>query len=190
MAASGTDETEEQATCLHLTVYHPSQEPEKKSFRELSFHVQHRLKACHLVKFGRDCNTCDFILVDSRVSRVQFGLQFFRHFNSSEFGFEIKNLSKRAKLNVDHVELAYLNKVDLPENCVVHFGDYQIHVHKEGGQSEDYFEIQFQLSKTSLLHERNLSFSLPVPEQGLACTDSPIETDENEWERAQKKDAE
>uniref|UniRef100_A0A670YHG9 TRAF interacting protein with forkhead associated domain n=1 Tax=Pseudonaja textilis TaxID=8673 RepID=A0A670YHG9_PSETE len=78
-----TEDTEEPITCLQITIYHPKEE-EKAVFRGLSFHHQQQLRADDIVKFGRDSNICCFHLADSRVSRVQFALQFFRHFNSSE----------------------------------------------------------------------------------------------------------
>uniref|UniRef100_A0A8C5RW52 TRAF interacting protein with forkhead associated domain n=1 Tax=Laticauda laticaudata TaxID=8630 RepID=A0A8C5RW52_LATLA len=78
-----TEDTEETITCLQITIYHPKQE-EKPVFRSLSFYHQQQLRADDTVKFGRDSNICRFHFADSRVSRVQFGLQFFRHFNSSE----------------------------------------------------------------------------------------------------------
>ncbi|XP_066488599.1 TRAF-interacting protein with FHA domain-containing protein A [Tiliqua scincoides] len=179
-------ETEEDSTCLYVTVYHPSQAA-NKIFSELSFKHRYKLKAHHQVMFGRDCSICDFNLVDNRASRIQFALQFFRHFGSLEYGFEIKNLSKKTKLTVNNVELAYLNKADLPGNCTVCFGDYQILLQKQGRPSEDYFEIQFELAKASLLEEKSLGSHLPVPEHGLACTESPVEIDENEWGRSQKR---
>lgn len=185
MLSPGAEETEEETTCLYMTVYHPNQE-DNKVFSDLRFNQPQKLKAHHQVMFGRDCNICDFNLVDTRVSRVQFALQFFRHFDSSEFGFEIKNLSKRTNLIVGNIELAYLNKADLPEICTVCFGDYRIRMQKRGGQSEDYFEIQFELAKASPLQEKNFASHLPVPEQGLAYTESPVEIDENEWGRSQK----
>ncbi|XP_053113111.1 TRAF-interacting protein with FHA domain-containing protein A isoform X2 [Hemicordylus capensis] len=178
MSSFETADTEEIATCLSITVYHPSQE-EKQVFRALSFCQRQQLRADDLVKFGRDCNVCHFNFVDGRVSRIQFALQFFRHFNSSEFGFEIKNMSKKVKLTVDNVELAYLNKVDLPETCMVLFGEYQILMQKQGGESEDYFDIRFELAEKSLLQEKRL-LKKPILDYGMIQNDSPIEIDENE----------
>lgn len=179
MSSFETTDTEETVSCLHIIVYHPSQE-EKQVFRELNFCQQLRLSVNDLVKFGRDSNVCDFTFIDSRVSRIQFALQFFRHFNSTQFGFEIKNLSKKTKLIVDNIELTHLNKVDLPDNCFVRFGDYQFQMQKQGGQSEEYFEVCFDLSKTSLLQEKYSSWKKPVPESGISYTELPTEMDENE----------
>ncbi|KAJ7327035.1 hypothetical protein JRQ81_016794 [Phrynocephalus forsythii] len=173
-----TADTEETVTCLCITVYHPEQE-KKQVFRALKFCQQQQLRADELVKFGRDPSACLFNFVDGRVSRIQFALHFFRHFKSTEFGFEIKNLSKKVKLFVDDVELAYLNKVILPEMCLVRFGDYEMLIQKQGGQSENCFEVRFELAKTSLWQKR-VPERHPVPESGISYTDTPIEVDEDE----------
>ncbi|XP_054846228.1 TRAF-interacting protein with FHA domain-containing protein A [Eublepharis macularius] len=173
-----SEETEETLTCLRITLHHPEQK-EKQVFRDLSFCENQRMRVDDVVKFGRDVNVCHFTLTDKRVSRIQFALQFFKPFNRSEFGFEIKNLSKKTDLIVNNIELSYLNKVDLPERCIICFGEYQILMEKQGGQSKDYFEICFELASTSLLLE-NLSFHQPVPESGISYTESPTETDEND----------
>lgn len=179
-------ETEETLTCLRMTLYHPKQE-EKQVFRNLSFSQCQRVRADDVIKFGRDSNVCHFNFTDVRVSRVQFALQFFRLFNSSEFGFEIKNLSKKVNLIVNNVELSYLNKVDLPENGIVCFGEYEILMEKQTGQSEDYFELRFELATASLLVDNDdVSFHQPVPESGIS---SPTEMDENEWEKSDKGQA-
>lgn len=175
-----TTETEETVTCLCITVYHPEQD-KKQVFRTLKFCQQQQLRADELVKFGRDPNFCLFNFVDGRVSRIQFALHFFKHFNSTEFGFELKNLSKKVKLIVEHAELAYLNKVDLPETCLVRFGDYEMLMQKQGGQSENYFEIRFELAKTPLWQEKKVSLRQPIPESGILYNDSPTEIDEDEY---------
>ncbi|XP_048365287.1 TRAF-interacting protein with FHA domain-containing protein A [Sphaerodactylus townsendi] len=174
--ASETAETEETLTCLFMTFYHPNQEV----FDDFSLGQHQRVRADDAVKFGRDGNVCHFTLPDGRVSRIQFALQFFRRYNSTEFDFEIKNLSKKVNLFVNDIKLSYLNKVDLPENCTLCFGEYEILMEKQGGRSEDYFEICFKLSDSSLLLDRNVSFHQPVPECGISRTDSPTETDERE----------
>ncbi|XP_032080183.1 TRAF-interacting protein with FHA domain-containing protein A [Thamnophis elegans] len=174
-----TQDTEETVTCLQITVYHPNQ-GEKPVFNALSFCHEQQLRADDIVKFGRDPNMCRFHFVDSRVSRVQFCLQFFRHFNSSEFGFEIKNLSKKGKLSVEGVELAYLNKVNLPDKCIVCFGEYQMQLQKQEGQCEDFFNICFELARTPLLQENNLFLKKPVCESGSSYAQFPTEMDDNE----------
>ncbi|XP_007437808.1 TRAF-interacting protein with FHA domain-containing protein A [Python bivittatus] len=174
-----TEDTEETVTCLRIIIYHPKQE-ESPVFHALKFCHNQQLRADDVVKFGRDSNICRFPFIDARVSRVQFGLQFFRHFNSSEFGFEIKNLSKKAKLIVDNIELGYLNKVSLPDKCMVCFGEYQMLLQKQEGQSEDYFNICFELARKSLLQEKNLFLKKPVCESSSSYTQFPTEMDENE----------
>uniref|UniRef100_A0A8C8RSS2 TRAF-interacting protein with FHA domain-containing protein A n=1 Tax=Pelusios castaneus TaxID=367368 RepID=A0A8C8RSS2_9SAUR len=176
-------ETEETITCLHVTLYHPCQE-EKQVFQHLNFHRREKRRADEVAKFGRDRNICYYNLMDSRVSRVQFTLQFFRQLNSSEFGFEIKNMSKKTKLIVDNVELDYLNKIDLPRKCIIRFGDYQFLMLRQDGESVDYFETCLELAQASLLQERHLPSLQPIPECGNSSFYSqgvkPIEIDEND----------
>ncbi|XP_062991314.1 TRAF-interacting protein with FHA domain-containing protein A [Elgaria multicarinata webbii] len=179
MSSFETTDTEETVTCLRITVYHPRQE-EQQVFRALEFCQPQQLRADEMVKFGRDCNVCQYNFVDPRVSRIQFALLFFRHFNSSEFGFQIKNMSKKVKLIVENNELAYLNKVDLPETCTIRFGDYQMLMQKQEGQSEDYFNVRFELAKMSLWQEKNLLLRAPIPDTCFSYADSPVEMDENE----------
>ncbi|XP_039396677.1 TRAF-interacting protein with FHA domain-containing protein A isoform X2 [Mauremys reevesii] len=178
-------ETEETVTCLHITLYHPCQE-EKQVFRSLKFHKRERCRVDEVAKFGRDSNICHYNLMDTRVSRVQFTLQFFRQLNSSELGFEIKNMSKKTKLIVDNVELDYLNKIDLPWKCIIRFGDYQLLMQRQDGESVDYFETCFELAQASLLQERHLPSLQPIPECGISPSlvysqgVRPVEMDEND----------
>ncbi|NXY47114.1 TIFA protein, partial [Ceuthmochares aereus] len=178
-------ETEETVTCLHMTFYHPCQE-EKMMFRCLNFHRREQVRADELAKFGRDSNICRYNLMDSRVSRIQFSLQFYRKLNSSELCFEIKNMSKKTKLMVDHTELGYLNKIDLPQKCIICFGDYQILAEIQEGESMDYFHTRLHLAEVPILQERCLPSLQPVPESGISYSSfpsqgkSPTEIDENE----------
>ncbi|XP_029452074.1 TRAF-interacting protein with FHA domain-containing protein A [Rhinatrema bivittatum] len=184
-------ETEETVPCLHMKVYHPFQ-AEKQVFHSIPFFKKDRLKADEVVKFGRDNGSCRYILWDSRVSRIQFALQLFRPSNSSELCFEIKNLSRRARLFVDNMELDYLNKTELPPKCMLRFGDYQILAEREDGESLEYFEICFELAQVSVMQEMLFVPSLvPIPENGVVTsmhspvssqcsTLTPIEVDENE----------
>ncbi|KAM9381958.1 TRAF-interacting protein with FHA domain-containing protein A [Phaethornis superciliosus] len=178
-------ETEETVTCLHMTFYHPCQE-DKMMFRCLNFSRREQVRADEMAKFGRDPNACHYNLLDTRVSRVQFSLQFYRKLNSSECGFEVKNLSKKTKLFVDQTELGYLNKIDLPWKCIICFGDYQILAEIQEGESMDYFETHLHLSDSPILQERCLPSLQPIAENGIPSSffssqeKSPIETDENE----------
>lgn len=185
MTSFEEDETEETATCLHMTFYHPCQQ-DKMMFRCLNFCKREQVRADEMAKFGRDSNVCHYNLLDTRVSRIQFSLQFYRKLNSSEFCFEIKNMSKKTKLTVDQTELGYLNKVDLPWKCIICFGDYQILAEIQEGEAMDYFETHLHLAKVPILQERCLPSLQPVPEKGIFPSlspsqgKSPIEIDENE----------
>lgn len=178
-------ETEETAACLHMTFYHPCQD-DKMMFRCLNFCKREQVRADEMAKFGRDPNICHYNLVDTRVSRIQFSLQFYRKPNSSELCFEIKNMSKKTKLFVDHTELGYLNKIDLPWKCIVCFGDYQILMEIQEGESLDYFETHLYLSKVPILQEKCIPLVQPIPENSIIPSlfpsqgKSPIEIDENE----------
>ncbi|NXJ85075.1 TIFA protein, partial [Trogon melanurus] len=178
-------ETEETVTCLHMTFYHPCQE-DKMMFRCLNFSKRQQMRADETAKFGRDTNVCRYNLMDTRVSRIQFSLQFYRKLNSSEFSFEIKNMSKKTKLIVDQTELGYLNKIDLPWKCIICFGDYQILAEIQEGESMDYFETHLHLAQVPISQERCLPSLQPVPENGISSSlfssqsKSPMEIDENE----------
>ncbi|NWV04189.1 TIFA protein, partial [Ptilonorhynchus violaceus] len=181
-------ETQETVTCLHLTFYHPCQE-EKMMFRCLNFHKREQVRADEVAKFGRDSNICHYNLMDARVSRIQFSLQFYRRLHTSEYCFEIKNLSKKTKLTVNQTELDYLNKIDLPWKCIICFGDYQILAEVQEGESLDYFETHLHLAEAPILQERCLPCLpplQPIPENGISSSfilsqgKSPIEIDENE----------
>ncbi|NXM19802.1 TIFA protein, partial [Ploceus nigricollis] len=185
MSSFGEAETEETVTCLHLTFYHPGQ-GEKMMFRCLDFCRRQQVRADDAAKFGRDSSLCRYSLVDTRVSRVQFSLHFYRKLHTSEYGFEIKNLSKKTKLTVDQTELGYLNKIDLPPQCTISFGDYQILAEIQEGEAVDYFETHLHLTQAPILQERCLPSLLPIPETGtsppfsLSQGKSPTEIDENE----------
>ncbi|XP_030048385.1 TRAF-interacting protein with FHA domain-containing protein A isoform X2 [Microcaecilia unicolor] len=190
MSSFEETETEETVHCLHMKIYHPFQ-AEKQVFRSIPLFKKDRYKTDEMVKFGRDNSSCKYVLLDNRVSRIQFALQLFRHRDSSELCFEIKNLSRRTKLLVDNMELDYLNKTELPYKCILRFGDYQILVEREGGESLDYFEICFELAARSLLQEMLYVPCLqPIPENGYVKPDTslpwssntltPIEVDESE----------
>ncbi|NXK08502.1 TIFA protein, partial [Herpetotheres cachinnans] len=178
-------ETEETVTCLHMTFYHPCQD-NKMMFRCLNFRKRERVRADEMAKFGRDSSVCHYNLMDTRVSRIQFSLQFYRKLNSSEFCFEIKNMSKKTKLIVGQTELGYLNKIDLPCKCIICFGDYQILAEIQEGESVDYFETHLHMAEVPILQERCLPSLQPVQENGISSSlfpsqgKSPIEIDENE----------
>ncbi|XP_007938934.1 TRAF-interacting protein with FHA domain-containing protein A [Orycteropus afer afer] len=177
-------ETEETLTCLQMTLYHPGQ-LQSGVFQTIRFYNREKLSSSQMVKFGRNSNICHYTFQDKQVSRVQFSLQLFKDFNSSVLSFEIKNLSKKTSLIVDNMELGYLNKMTLPYKCMVRFGDYQILMEKEDGESLEVFETQFILSPRSLLQENIWAQHYPIPENGNYSSSStqstsPTEMDENE----------
>nr|XP_045000136.1 TRAF-interacting protein with FHA domain-containing protein A [Jaculus jaculus]XP_045000137.1 TRAF-interacting protein with FHA domain-containing protein A [Jaculus jaculus] len=177
-------DTEETVTCLQMTVYHPSH-LQRGIFQSIKFYKREKLPSIEVVNFGRNSSICRYTFLDKQVSRVQFSLQSFKQFNSSVLSFEIKNMSKKTSLIVDNQELGYLNKIDLPYKCMVKFGEYQLLLEKEDGESVESFETQFILSPRPLLQENNWPAQKPTPEDG-SCSSyfthvtSPTEMDENE----------
>ncbi|XP_069487078.1 TRAF-interacting protein with FHA domain-containing protein A-like [Ambystoma mexicanum] len=167
MATFDETETEEMLACIRMKVYHPHHN-DKQVFRSISLFKRQKHKTDEVVSFGRDIKTCTYVLWDARASRVQFALQAFRQFNSSELSFEIKNMSRKTKLILDNMELSYLNKMELPSKCMLRFGDFQFLVEREAGESLEYFETYFELTPTSPLQEILIAPSLqPIPEQGI-----------------------
>ncbi|XP_071975399.1 TRAF-interacting protein with FHA domain-containing protein A [Engystomops pustulosus] len=183
-------DTEQTLTCLHIKMYHPHQH-DRRIFSLIDLCKRHEMKAEEMVFFGRDINICRFKLLQNRVSRLQFSLQFFKPLNSSATSFEIKNLSKKTKLYVDGWELNYLNKVDLPAKCMIRFGEFQMLLEIENGESEDKFAVYCELSQFSLVQEIGHPVMLSIPENGLlnntshlslsmSQTPPPVEVDEND----------
>ncbi|MEE6461779.1 hypothetical protein FKM82_001402 [Ascaphus truei] len=174
-------ETEQTLTCLHLRMYHPNQHMDKKIFSSINLSRREEIKADAPVAFGRDFRSCKYVFLSNRASRIQFLLEFFKNFGSTKTSFEIKNMSKKNKLYVDNQELDYLNKIELPPKCIVRFGEFQILVEKEEGESDDQFEICCEVSNISLLQETFEPTMVPIPENGiLNIYVSPVEVDENE----------
>ncbi|XP_067847084.1 TRAF-interacting protein with FHA domain-containing protein A [Heptranchias perlo] len=180
-------DTEETVTCLHIHVYHP----QPGVFKSLNCTEKQKYRAEELVKFGRDSKVCHFPLIDKRASRIQFAIQAFRHNESSELCFEIKNTSSKTKLYVKNAILDHLNKIDLPRKCILHFGEYQFYLEKENGEAREHFEIIFKLSLVPFCQDAEVeTLTHPVPECGILKTvkvpvpqhpfQNPVETDENE----------
>ncbi|CAN2388898.1 TRAF-interacting protein with [Pristimantis euphronides] len=183
------DDTEQTLTCLLVKMYHPQQR-DGVIFSAIDLHKRQELTAEEVVFFGRDCKS-QFTLLHSKVSRMQFSLQFFKPLNSSTFSFEIKNLSKKSKLYVDGLELNYLNKIDLPPKCMIHFGDFQMLMENEVGESEDKFAVCCEVSRSCLVQEQGHPVMVAIPENGplndslyhssaISPTPFPIEVDEND----------
>ncbi|CAH2300751.1 TRAF-interacting with FHA domain-containing A [Pelobates cultripes] len=185
---SSNVETEQTTTCLHLTFYHP-QNHRQNIFGAIPLRTPQEIKAEATVAFGRDVNTCKYVFLCNRASRIQFVIQFFKPLHHGGPAFEIKNVSKKAKLYVDHLELNYLNKVDLPAKCIIQFGDFQMLLEKEEGESEDVFEISCDVSRTPLVQETQERLMVSIPENGILNGSAPPtilkcsiaeETDENQ----------
>lgn len=177
-------DTEETVTCLQITAFHPGPR-QSGPFQSIKLGMREKLPSSEVVKFGRNSSICHYTFQDKQVSRVQFSLQLFKMFNSSVLSFEIKNMSKKTSLIVGDMELGYLNKTDLPARSMVRFGDYQLLMEKEDGESLDWFETQFILSPRSLVQENNWPPQRPIPESGCYLpystqNTSPTEIDENE----------
>lgn len=181
-------DTEETVTSLRVTVYHPGQ-TQGGIFQSIRFSVPEKLPSGEVVKFGRNSTICRYTFQDKQVSRVQFSLQLFKKFDSSVLSFEIKNMSRRTGLLVGSTELGYLNKVELPYRCMVRFGEYQLLVEKQDGESLECFETLFALSPRPLLQERSWPAGKPTPElcwspprsaQSTCLGAGPTEMDEDE----------
>ncbi|XP_078268612.1 TRAF-interacting protein with FHA domain-containing protein A-like [Rhinoraja longicauda] len=184
---SETARTEETITSLHISVYHP----QAAVFKSLNFNGKQKYRVDESIKFGRESKICYFPLVDKRASRIQFAIQAFRHSDSSELYFEIKNTSVKAPLSVNGLVLGHLNRIDLPRNCILQFGEYQFHFEKDNGEDREHFEILLTLSLVPFCQEPIVeTLHHPVAECGISndlsmpvaqCQfSSAVETDENE----------
>ncbi|XP_059820894.1 TRAF-interacting protein with FHA domain-containing protein A-like [Hypanus sabinus] len=179
-----TDETEETITSLHIGVYHP----QASVFKSLNFNEKQKYRGEESIKFGRDSKVCQFPLLDKRASRIQFVIQSFRHADSSELCFEIKNVSLRTQLSVNGVTLDHLNRIDLPNKCILRFGEFQFCLEKESGEDREHFEVKFTLSFVPFCQEGIVeALSHPVTESGVLNvpvtqhqSQTAVETDENE----------
>ncbi|XP_078069693.1 TRAF-interacting protein with FHA domain-containing protein A [Mustelus asterias] len=177
-------DTEETITCLHFNVYHPH----AAVFQSLNLTGKLKYRAEEMIMFGRDSKVCQFPLMDKRASRMQFSIQSFRHSESTELCFEIKNTSTRTKLCVNNEILDHLNKIDLPRKCILRFGEYQFYLEKGDGEAREHFEIFIKLSLLPFCQEVNMeTLTHPVAEIGIVDVPAPqcqlqtaVEVDENE----------
>lgn len=192
MASAGDIDvdTEQTLACLHMKMFHPDQH-DRRIFSAIELGKRQDIRAEEAVLFGRDINSCKFKLLHNKVSRLQFALQFFKPLNSSITSFEIKNLSRKTKLYIDGLELNYLNKADLPPKCMIRFGEFQILIENEAGESEDKFAIYCEVSRFSLVQEVGHPVMIAIPENGplhvadygpltVPSTPPPVEVDEND----------
>ncbi|XP_060682622.1 TRAF-interacting protein with FHA domain-containing protein A isoform X1 [Hemiscyllium ocellatum] len=182
-----SEDTEQTITCLNINVYHP----QATVFTSLNYAGKQKYRVEEMVMFGRDSKVCHFPLMDKRASRMQFIIQAFRHSESSELCFEIKNTSLKSKLSVNNISLDHLNKIDLPRKCILRFGEYQFYLEKDDGEDREHFEIFIKLSLVPFCQEVSMeTLTRPVPEIGaLKFMDIPVpqyqfqtavESDENE----------
>ncbi|KAG8454055.1 hypothetical protein GDO86_000623 [Hymenochirus boettgeri] len=174
--AANDMETEQTLPCLNLKIYHPDHH-DRKLFSRIKLNQKEEVKADVVVTFGRDYSVCLYPLINTRVSRIQFSLQFFKPFNCSTAAFEIKNLSKKTKLHVENLELDYLNKFELPRKCLIQFGEFQILAETEEGDCDDKFEISCEKSHVPLVQDSFVPTMYPIPENGTLLA---VEIDENE----------
>ncbi|XP_063776209.1 TRAF-interacting protein with FHA domain-containing protein A [Pseudophryne corroboree] len=182
-------ETEQTLYCLHMRLHHPDQQ-DHRIFSAIDLCRRKEIKAEETVVFGRDVSSCKFPLLNNKVSRLQFALQFFKPMQSSKMSFEIKNLSKRTKLYVNNHPLEYMNKFVLPPKCVICFGEFLIMVENEEGESEDKFEICCEVSRFPLVLEIETEVKVAIPETGTLNGSAsspfnknalpPVEVDEND----------
>ncbi|XP_043917482.1 TRAF-interacting protein with FHA domain-containing protein A [Protopterus annectens] len=190
MSSFDDADTEETLTHLSMKLYH-SMQRDKPIFQQIHFGRRQRYQTDEILKFGRDSKTCSIVLLDPRASRMQFSLQAFRQFNSTELCFEIKNVSRKVKMAVGNTVLDFLNKLTLPNKCLIRFGEFQILFEKEDGESVTHFETCFELARSPVVQEVPLVSSLsPVPETAVLNSGSnyyqypsyslPAEMDENE----------
>ncbi|KAM9329521.1 TRAF-interacting protein with FHA domain-containing protein A [Gastrophryne carolinensis] len=190
MEANDVD-TEQTLSCLQLKMYHPHHEYDQRIFSAFNLGRKEEMQAEQTVLFGRDIHSCKFAFLNNRVSRMQFSLQLFKPLHSSKLAFEIKNLSKKTKLQVNGEELGYLNKMELPPKCMISFGDFQMLAETEEGESEDKFSVCCQVSQHSLVQDLSGPVRVGIPETGLlngeasleagiSSTPPPVEVDEND----------
>ncbi|KAM5192499.1 TRAF-interacting protein with FHA domain-containing protein A isoform 1-T2 [Mantella aurantiaca] len=189
MAVANDVDTEQTLTCLHLKMYHPHNLHDPRIFSAFNLGRKEELRSEEVAVFGRD--VCKFKLLNNKVSRLQFALQFFKPLHGSKLAFEIKNFSKRAKLYVDGLELSYLNKVELPPKCMIRFGDFQFLVETEEGESEEKYDICCEVSRYSLVQDVSGPVMVGISETGvvngnlsahsyISSSPPPVEVDEND----------
>uniref|UniRef100_A0A8C5M3Q4 TRAF-interacting protein with FHA domain-containing protein A n=1 Tax=Leptobrachium leishanense TaxID=445787 RepID=A0A8C5M3Q4_9ANUR len=164
-AVSNNAETEETVACLHMTFYHPNSY-NQMIFQSIPLGLSQEITSDTTVAFGRDLNICKYVFLCKKASRVQFVIHMFKPFHSDQMAFEIKNMSK-IKLYVDHLELDCLNKIELPVKCMIRFGEFQILVQKESGESKKFFQISCNFSREPLVQEAPGRVMLSIPEHGM-----------------------
>lgn len=128
------------------------------------------------LRLVRDTETCAYVLLDPRVSRKQLALYAYHIPQSSEMLFTIQNLSQRGKLSVNTSALGYLERMDLPDKALIRFGEYEILIIRESGETKANFEVEFEVlavppsRETPMSMMNNFSAELSVR--------NPLESDE------------
>ncbi len=189
MNVSQTMETEEDLlTCLHIKFYHP-QQSSKGLYTLLPLGNRIRHSADDPLRLGRDSQTCNFALADSRVSRKQLALLAYRTPQSPDMLFTIQNLSQRGRLSVNSSALSYLERADLPDKALIRFGEYEMLIIREPGEAKASFEVEFEVLAVPPSRETCMSVpnTTPVMDTGSYRINSfpaelrahiPLETDE------------
>ncbi|XP_063043574.1 TRAF-interacting protein with FHA domain-containing protein A [Engraulis encrasicolus] len=169
MAVCQSSETDELLTCLRVQLYHP--EPHSL-FANLPMNQRLRREAEDPLRLGRTAGACEFILNDNRVSRKQLSLQAFRRPGSTEMRFNVQNLSRRKPgLQVNGIDVGYLNIAELPDKALVRFGRYELLILREVGDCESHFEVLFEWRGVPPSQEMGLGAAdrVAVMESGVAA---------------------
>uniref|UniRef100_A0A3P9BIQ7 TRAF-interacting protein with FHA domain-containing protein A n=1 Tax=Maylandia zebra TaxID=106582 RepID=A0A3P9BIQ7_9CICH len=161
--------------CLQIKLYHPQQSC-KGFYGRLPLGARRRHTADDPLRLGRDTETCAYVLLDPRVSRKQLALYAYHIPQSSEMLFTIQNLSQRGRLSVNTSALGYLERMDLPYKALIRFGEYEILIIRESGETKANFEVEFEVlaappsRETPMSMMNNFSAELSVR--------NPLESDE------------
>uniref|UniRef100_A0A3Q3LBQ2 TRAF-interacting protein with FHA domain-containing protein A n=2 Tax=Mastacembelus armatus TaxID=205130 RepID=A0A3Q3LBQ2_9TELE len=189
MNVSQTMETEEDLlTCLHIKLYHPQQSC-KGLYGLLPLGKRSRLSADDPLRLGRDAQTCNYVLLDPRVSRKQLSLHAYRTPQNQDMLFTIQNLSQRGRVSVNSSSLGYLERMDLPNKALIRFGEYEMLIVREAGEARGSFEVEFEVlgvppSRETCMCEPTMS---PVMDTGSCVMNGypaevrelgPLESDE------------
>ncbi|XP_076144722.1 TRAF-interacting protein with FHA domain-containing protein A [Alosa pseudoharengus] len=141
MAVSQTADTEELLTCLRIQLYHSDPQ---NIFNSLPMNNRFKQEAEDPVRLGRAAEACPFVLNDTKVSRKQLALMAFRAPGSTEMHFNLQNLSRKGRLQVNGIELGHLEGAELPDKALIRFGLYEMLVLREPGDCETHFEVLFE----------------------------------------------
>ncbi|XP_016425771.1 TRAF-interacting protein with FHA domain-containing protein A-like [Sinocyclocheilus rhinocerous] len=181
-------ETEELLACLHIHLFHPNQTI-CPLFHNLPLNQPYKMHAEDQVRLGRDGQTCVFVLNDTSVSRKQLSIQAYRKAGSPFLSFMIQNMSQKVKLMVGGSELRYLERAELDDKVLCRFGRYELLIWQEPGDSENKFEVLFEICNTPPSQELGIDVPCKPPvmdtgvpwrsfENGAPASQEPLESDE------------